>query len=295
MIEASWRELEEMTVEEQSATAVRPEEIEAWSAHVGRREVRRQRLDKENLRRFAAAQGADMDVEHRPPPLAHWAFFLDTVGPERIGPDGHPRRGDLLPPVRLPRRMFAAAQMSFSEPLTLDAEAELSITVANVRHRTGKTGDLVYVEVERRLSQDGRERLSERQTIVYRGMGDPVAAIQPTDLPPRHGAEVWVPTPVDLFRFSAATFNSHRIHYDEPYVTREEGYPTLVVHGPFTAAKLFAFSEARVGRPVRRFEFRASAPLFASQPIYLGPGEDEGEVQAVRCDGAVAMNAKAEF
>src|SRR5215472_12974100 len=94
-------------------------EIAAWSAHVGRRDVRRQRLDLESLRRFAAAQGADMDVGRQPPPLAHWAYFLDTVGPGGIGPDGHPRRGGLLPPVSLPRRMFAGAVMTFVEPLTL--------------------------------------------------------------------------------------------------------------------------------------------------------------------------------
>jgi 3-methylfumaryl-CoA hydratase len=275
--------------------AIRPEEIEAWSAHIGRREIRRQRLDVESLRRFAAAQGADMDVERRPPPLAHWAWFVETVGPEGIGPDGHPRRGGLLPPVRLPRRMFAAAVMTFERPLALDAEGELSITVADVRHRSGKTGDLVFVEVDRRLSQEGRGRLSERQTIVYRGLGGPVAPIEPTDLPLRHDAEAWLPTPVDLFRFSAVTFNSHRIHYDNPYATQEEGYPGLVVHGPFTAAKLFAFAQSRAGRAIRRFEFRAVAPLFVGQPIYLAPGGEEGEVQALRCDGAVAMNAKAAF
>ncbi len=284
-----------MTMTGEETAAIRPEEIEAWSAHVGRRETRRQRLDVESLHRFAAAQGADMDVEHHPPPLAHWAYFVETVGPEGIGPDGHPRRGGLLPPVRLPRRMFAAAVMTFAEPLAMNDEAVLEIEVAEVRHRRGKTGDLVFVEVDRRLSQDGRERLSERQTIVYRGLGEPVAPVEPTDLPPRHGAEVWLPTPVDLFRFSAVTFNSHRIHYDHPYVTREEGYPNLVVHGPFTAAKLFAFALGRAGRPIRRFEFRAVAPLFVGQPIYLAPGDEKGEVQALRCDGAVAMNAKAEI
>ena len=284
-----------MTVTGEQTGAIRPEEIEAWSAHVGRQEIRHQRLDVESLRRFAAAQGADMDVERHAPPLAHWAYFVETVGPEGIGPDGHPRRGGLLPPVRLPRRMFAAAVMTFAEPLALDTEGELSITVADVRHRAGKTGDLVFVEVDRRLVQEGRERLTERQTIVYRGLGDPVDPIEPTDLPLRHEAEVWLPTPVDLFRFSAVTFNSHRIHYDHPYVTREEGYPGLVVHGPFTAAKLFAFAQARAGGPIRRFEFRAVAPLFVSQPIYLAPGDREGEVQALRCDGAVAMSAQAGF
>jgi 3-methylfumaryl-CoA hydratase len=271
---------------------IRPEEVEAWREHVGRSEVRRQRLDVESLRRFAAAQGADLDVERAPPPLAHWAWFLEAAPPETIGADGHPRRGGLLPPVRLPRRMFAAAVIDFIEPLALDEAAELTITVADVRHRTGKTGDLVFVEADRALTQAGRPRVTERQTIVFRGLGEPTAPVVPADLPARPGAAIWSPGPVDLFRFSAVTFNSHRIHYDLPYVTGEEGYPGLVVHGPFTAVKLFAFARA-AGRPIRRFEFRAMAPLFAGQPIRLEPGGEAGEVQAVRCDGAVAMSARA--
>ena len=118
---------------DEQAGPIRPEEIEAWRAHVGRQETRRQRLDVESLRRFAAAQGADLDVERRPPPLAHWAYFLEAVGQGAIGSDGHPRRGGLLPPVRLPRRMFAAAVMTFVEPLALDDPAELTLTVAQLR------------------------------------------------------------------------------------------------------------------------------------------------------------------
>jgi 3-methylfumaryl-CoA hydratase len=273
---------------------VSPQEIEAWRAHVGRQETRRQRLDVESLRRFAAAQGADLAVEDNIPPLAHWAYFLEAVGPDGFGHDGHPKRGGLLPPVRLPRRMFAAADMRFSAPLILDAPAELTLTIVDVRHRSGRTGDLVFVEVDRSLVQDGAERLAERQTIVYRGLGEPVPPVVPANPPPAHGAEAWTPGPVDLFRFSAVTFNSHRIHYDQPYVTAEEGYPALVVHGPFTAAKLFAFAQARAGGPIRHFAFRANAPLFVGQPIYLAPGDKADEVQAVRCDGAVAMTATAE-
>lgn len=278
---------------DQRTAPVTPAEINTWREHIGRQEIRRQRLDVESLRRFAAAQGASLAVEDEVPPLGHWAYFLDTVGPGTIGPDGHPRRGGLLPPVRLPRRMFAAASMTFVAPLKLDAPAELSITVADVRHRAGKAGDLVFVEVDRRLSQEGAERLTERQTIVYRGLGDPAPSVGLIDPPPRRDAIVWAPGPVDLFRFSAVTFNAHRIHYDLPYATGEEGYPGLVVHGPFTAAKLFALARTRAGRPVRRFEFRAVAPLFAGQPIYLTAGEAEGEMRAIRCDGAVAMTAKA--
>jgi 3-methylfumaryl-CoA hydratase len=279
----------------QDTSPIRPEEVEAWRGHVGRQEIRRQRLDVESLRRFAAAQGASLDVEADPPPLAHWAWFLETAGAETLGADGHPRRGGLMPPVRLPRRMFAASVIDFSEPLALDEAAELSITIADVRHRAGKTGDLVFVETDRRLTQEGRTRLAERQTIVFRGLGErtpPVVAADP--LPSAPGAETWSPRTADLFRFSAATFNSHRIHYDLPYTRDEEGYPDLIVHGPFTAARLFGFARGRATGPIRRFSFRALSPLFAGQPILLAPGEGPGEVQAIRADGAVSMTARAD-
>lgn len=278
---------------ESDPATITPEEVEAWRDHVGRSEVRRQRLDVESLRRFAAAQGVDIAVEQAQPPLAHWAWFLEAIGPEGLGPDGHPRRGGLLPPVRLPRRMFAAATMVFESPLVLDAPAELSLTVVEVRHRSGKTGDLVFVDVDRRLSQDGALRLTERQTLVYRSLGAPVPPVHPADLPPHRIADVWHPGPVDLFRFSAVTFNSHRIHYDLPYATGEEGYPGLVVHGPFTAVKLFALARERASKPLKSFSFRAIAPLFAGHPIYLVPGAGDGELQALRCDGVVAMTAHA--
>ena len=274
--------------------AITAEDVEGWRVHVGREEIRRQTLDVESLRRFAAAQGADLDVQRHPPPLAHWAWFLEATGPEGLGPDGHPRRGGLLPPVRLPRRMFAAAAITFASPLVLDAPAELSLTVAEVRHRTGKTGDLIFVEVDRRLSQDGAHRLTERQTIVYRGLGGPVSPVAAAEPPPDGSTEVWSPGPVDLFRFSAVTFNSHRIHYDLPYATGQEGYPGLVVQGPFTAAKLFALARTRAGKPLKAFSFRAVAPLFAGQPVYLAAGDGKGDVRALRCDGAVAMTAHAE-
>ncbi|HZC16753.1 MAG TPA: hypothetical protein VE309_08325, partial [Caulobacteraceae bacterium] len=113
------------------AVALNLADIEAWRGHIGRGEIRRQLLDAETARRFAAAVGADLDVEHKAPPLAHWAFFLEVVGPSEIGPDGHPRRGlGIMPDVTLPRRMFASAVLRFTEPLVLGREAELTLTVA---------------------------------------------------------------------------------------------------------------------------------------------------------------------
>jgi 3-methylfumaryl-CoA hydratase len=271
-----------------------PEDIATWSTYVGRTRRLTQLLDVESLRRFAVASSVAADVEAALSPLAHWAWFLPVAPDSELGSDGHPKRGDFLPPVSLPRRLFAGAKMSFDAPLELNAPAELTMTIANVSHKSGRTGDLVFIEVDRIVTQQARVRVRERQTIVYRGEGDA------TPLPDRSAdvpskATVWTPSPVNLFRFSAATFNAHRIHYDRAYVTAEEGYPALVVHGPFTAVKLAALALATQTRPLATFEFQGRAPLFVDQPIYLRQGDTDGLFEAIRCDGATAMTARAGY
>lgn len=260
-------------------------EVESYRAAIGRRQVERQLLDRDSLRRFAAAIGEDPDAARATvPPLWHWAYFLPTVARGRIGPDGHPLRGDFLPAVRLARRMWAAGELSFPAPLEVGVEAERQSSIAELRHRPGKAGDLIFVEVDSVVLQRGQERVRERQTIVYREAGGRVPAVVPKDAA---DAEAWTPLPTDLFRFSAVTFNSHRIHYDQAYARDEEGYPDLVVHGPFTAVKLCLLA-ARRGA-LKSFQFRAVAPLFVGQPVQL---VDKGEaLEAVRCDGTTAMNA----
>ena len=265
-------------------------DVEAWRGWIGRTETRRQVLDPDIARRYAAAVGSDLDVERAFPPLGHWAYFVDVAGPKGLGPDGHPKRGGdgLMPPITLPRRMFAAGALEFREPLALGQDAELNLTIADVRHRSGRSGDLVFVEVDRTLTQAGRIRIQERQTIVYRDVGEPTPAVVPAAEAPA-GDETWTPTAVDLFRYSAATFNSHRIHYDRPYATEEEGYPGLVVQGPFTASKLFAFAKARLAGAPLQFGFQARSPLFEGQPVCLSSGDSAGQAQAARCDGAICM------
>lgn len=271
-------------------------QIAEWREYIGRSETRRQLLDTASLRRFAVATGADPEVERIQPPLAIWAWFLDAVTDSEIGTDGHPERGGFMPPIPLPRRMFAATQFRFEAPPRLDREAEMLVRVTDVTHKSGRSGDLVFVGVERTVTQAGAVCVTERQTIVYRDAGDPAPVDLPVPAPDAEavpaGGEVWRPGPVNLFRFSAVTFNGHRIHYDQPYATGVEGYPALVVHGPFTAARL-AMLAARYGE-LASFEFRAQAPLFADQPVRLvntGPGE----FQALRCDGATATSAKATY
>ena len=145
------------------------DDLESW---IGRTRAQTALIEPELLRRYAAAVGSSLDVAAHFPPLGHWAFFNDAVAPADLGPDGHPHRGLFLPPVSLPRRMFASAEFRFGAPLVLGEPAELVSTIADLRRRSGRTGELVLVDVERRLSQGGAPRLIETQTIVYREAGE---------------------------------------------------------------------------------------------------------------------------
>jgi 3-methylfumaryl-CoA hydratase len=261
-------------------------DLASW---IGRSRTDAAVLDPEMARRYAAAMGVSLDVARQFPPLGHWAYFNDAVEPSELGPDGHPKRGRFLPPVELPRRMFASATFAFEAPLALGEPAELVQTIADVRQRSGRSGELVLVDVERHLSQGGTLRLTETQTIVYREAGERTPPVPDTGAAGE--GELWRPNTVDLFRFSAATYNGHRIHYDQTYVREEEGYPDLVVHGPFTAAKLCGLAAQIAGRPLAAFSFRALAPLFVNQPVRLRTGDEAGSVVAIRCDGQTAMSA----
>ena len=270
---------------------VTPQQLLDWQSAIGRTIVRTQTLETESLRRFAVATGADPDVERIMPPLGHWAWFLETPQDGGIGADGHPERGDFLPAITLPRRMFAASAVRFEAPLLLGAEAALESRIEDVRHRKSAGGDLVFVDLARRISQEGADRVIERQTLVYRGAADAGALPVPAgdaEAVPADG-ELWRPQEVNLFRFSAATFNGHRIHYDRPYATAVEGYPALVVQGPFTAARLAGLA-ARDGA-LASLEFRLLVPLYVGQPVRLVRGE-AGEYRAVRCDGVTATSLK---
>ncbi|WP_066798622.1 FAS1-like dehydratase domain-containing protein [Sphingomonas soli] len=266
-------------------TAIDPAELLELRAAIGRQETQVAILETESLRRYALAIGADPDVERCQPQLAHWAFFLPAVRDSEIGADGHPQRGGFLPAVKLPRRMFAAADMTFHAPLQLGQPAEMTGTIADVAHKSGRSGDLLFVEVDRVVTQDGLPRVSERQSYVYRGDSGPAPMPAPSADPIE--GELWHPDEVNLFRFSAATFNGHRIHYDLPYAKAEEGYPALVIHGPFTASKLAELA-GRL-RPLAGFSFRAQAPLFLGQPVRLQTSADT--FRAIRADGMIAMTA----
>jgi 3-methylfumaryl-CoA hydratase len=182
--------------------------------------------------------------------------------------------------------MFASADYRFHRPLIAGMPA---MQMRVLESLTPKTGTLLLGQVRIEIWQEGEKALEEVQTIVWRDDGPPVPLPVPAS-PPPIGDASFTPGPVQLFLFSAATANAHRIHYDLAYAGGEEGYPCLVVHGPLVAAQLLGLWERRHG-PAKRFSFRAQAPLFAGQPIVLAASDDG--LQALRCDGTLAMQANA--
>ena len=207
------------------------------------------------------------------PPLWHWLYFLPAHRQSEIGADGHARRGGFMPPVPLPRRMWAGSQFSFNSPIRVGDAVARSSTIDNVSVKEGRTGQLVFVKVRHdlRCNAAPEAALTEFHDIVYR------EARRPDDLaPPPQAAPsgAWrreiVPDDVLLFRYSALTFNGHRIHYDRKYVTEVEGYPGLVVHGPLIATLLLdLLRRERPGAEVASFVFKAVRPTFGLHPFHV--------------------------
>ena len=220
------------------------------------------------------------------PPLWHWLFFVPQPRQSEIGPDGHARRGGFLPPVPLPRRMWAGGRLQWQagNPLVVGNEVTRLSRIKSVTHKAGRTGDLLFVLVQHEVHNARGLALSEEHDIVYRANpqpGDPVPPPQPAAQDAAWSATV-VPDDVLLFRYSALTFNGHRIHYDRRYVTEVEGYPGLIVHGPLIATLLLDLLRNNLpGARVAHFEFRALRPVFDTAPFKLHgrPAADGKTVQ----------------
>ena len=212
------------------------------------------------------------------PPLWHWIYFWEVAATASLGPDGHTARGEFLPPIPLPRRMWAGGRVEFNAPLALGEACRRRSTIAKVEEKQGRSGPLAFVTVRHELTQDGGDpALIEEHDIVYReapagNAPPPQGQTAPADAAWR---EELTPGPVLLFRYSALTFNGHRIHYDADYAREVEGYPDLVVHGPLMATLLLNAAERATDTPPRRFSFRVLKPAFAGRPLILaGKGED---------------------
>ncbi len=236
----------------------------------------------------------------RLPPLWHWLYFLEAKAASELGPDGHPRRGGFLPPVPLPRRMWAGSRLSFLRPIPLGEPIRRDSEILKVEAKEGRSGPLVFVTVRHQVIAAGEAAIEEEHDIVYRGSpksGDPVPAAKPAPADAAWARRL-VPDPVLLFRYSALTFNGHRIHYDHPYVTAIEGYPGLVVHGPLQATLMLdLLRRQRPEAKVRGFSFRALSPVFADRPLTIGgrpaaPGMSVA-LWVANDTGALAMEGEA--
>lgn len=272
--------------------------LQDWT---GRQEVRTDLLSPTPY----AALAATLDRDPAPPepgtvlpPLWHWLYFLPLHRQSELGHDGHARRGDFLPPVPLPRRMWAGGRFTFERPLRIGDTVERTSTIERVEEKSGRSGALVFVTVRHELRCQGELALTEYHDIVYReapGVGVPPPAPQAPEI--AQWERKVTPDDVLLFRYSALTFNGHRIHYDRNYVTGAEGYPGLIVHGPLIATLLLdLLRDAMPAARVATFAFRALKPTFDLEPFYIGGAQQpDGSIRLWARDrhGALAMDASA--
>ena len=273
--------------------------LRSW---VGRTEGLTDDIHRYPVAAMAATLNRDDGEAHELPSLWHWLFFLPQHRQDELGEDGHARRGGFLPPVPLPRRMWAGGRLSWapSNPLLVGQHIRRRSEIASVEHKAGRSGELVFVTARHEVTNQAGLALSEEHDIVYRAAprpGDPVPAPVPAETGAAWQRELRA-DPVLLFRYSALTFNGHRIHYDRSYVTGVEGYPGLIVHGPLIATLLVDLlrSHAPDAR-LLSFEFRAVRPTFDIHPFRLN-GQPSADGKTVRLwaqdhEGFLTMHATA--
>lgn len=278
-----------------------------WNAWIGREEQRLDLADPGLFIRWCATLDRAAPAGGLVPQGFHWCLCTPDAATAQLGPDGHPRRDDspdsFLPPVPLPRRMWASSKVEFLAPLKVGEVVTRTSQVASVTEKSGGSGKLVFVDVAHETHGLAGLAVREVQSLVYR---EPAAPGTPPAPPPlgegRFDPAGWnqhrmiQPGAPLLFRFSALTFNSHRIHYDAPYAMGEEGYRGLVVHGPLTATLLLDLAQRRLGdNALKTFAFRGMSPAVADEPLHLvmrGQGEAI-ELGAFAADGRQVMSASA--
>jgi 3-methylfumaryl-CoA hydratase len=271
-----------------------------------RRWVGRSRLDDDVIAaRHARLMAATVD-HYAPerirdgeplPALWHWLYFLEGMPARELGRDGHPARGAFLPPVPLANRMWAGGRVRFLAPVPIGAAVRRKSTILRVDHKAGRSGDLVFVTVLHELeSLAGAGLIHEEHDIVYKDPSPSAAAAIPVPdgVPLGQFTRSFVPTSTTLFRYSALTFNGHRIHYDADYCREVEGYPHLVVHGPLLATLLAGFAEEVTGRRLRDFSYRALSPAFlgATVTLHCDVRERHADARAALDDGRTCMQAE---
>lgn len=279
-------------------------EYEPW---IGREQRQADRLDPALAARFLATFDLPWPAKASMPQGIHFCLCAPDVPTRLLGEDGHPHRREsrvgILPPVDLPRRMWAGSRMTFHRPIRVGDAIESISRVAEITEKVGGTGNLVFVEIDHATHANGALAVEERQTLVYREaplagapLAPPEAPLADLDLSGWDARRTLTPDPALLFRYSALTFNTHRIHYDLPYARDEERYRGLVVHGPLSASLLLQLAGAQFGdNRLARFSFRGVSPAIAGEPLHLvmrGAG-DGLEMAAFAGDGRQVVRAEA--
>ena len=267
-------------------------ELSSW---VGRRMESEALIEPSHVRRVARTLDLDAPDDASPlPKLWHWAFFTESMSTAELGADGHPPVGGFLPPSQGRSRMWAGGRVAFHRPLMSGAMATKASTVTAVKEKPGRTGSLLFVTVKHEYLQAGELAIDEEQDIVYRTPAPPRLDASAESAPPSEWEESIVPSTTLLFRYSAVTFNTHRIHYDFPYATDVEGYPGLVVHGPLIATLMLgAFERAHARADVARFSYRGLRPLFAPRLFQVAGHMSASQLAEVwaQQDGLLAHRA----
>jgi 3-methylfumaryl-CoA hydratase len=276
-----------------------PLDRQALRAWIGRSESAVDHITIPAVQRLAAT----LDRADRPPKAGdvlpagwHGILFPRVVKHSQLGRDGHPQRGDFVPPVPLPRRMNGGRRIVFKSDLRVGDEVRRESVVSDVQLKTARTGEMVVLTIRTDIHSPRGLAVTEEQDILYREEPEAGAAASVPKAAP-HDAKwqrTWTPDPVMLFRFSALTFNGHRIHYDAPYVTRVEGYPGLIVNGGLSALLLFELARECARRPVAEMSMRNTRAMYAHRPLTVcGKSVDERRAAfwIADCDGALAVAA----
>jgi 3-methylfumaryl-CoA hydratase len=269
---------------------------------IGQSETRQDLLTEGLIDRFRATLNLGRHGNQIPLGL-HWCLCLPDTPTDQLGIDGHPERiasdDSFMPPIPLPRRMWASSAVDFLGPLVAGAPLVRVSTIKSIKEKQGGTGQLFFVDVEHETHCDGTLTVRETQSIVYReaSTAAPNAPAVATrlDLAAWDHVETITPTEALLFRYSALTFNAHRIHYDLPYATSEEGYAGLVVHGPLTATLLLNLASRVAGAPIAAFSFRGQSPAICGEALNLAASHDGEMIKlaALADDGRTIMSATA--
>ena len=278
-----------------------------WADWIGREQRAADRLDPGLAARWYATFDHGAPASTAMPQGIHFCLCTPEAPTARLGPDGHPLREDdpasFLPPIPLPRRMWASSDIEFRAPMTIGATIERTSRVVSITPKSGSRGEMVFVEIDHETSADGKLAVRERQSAVYLEALAPDAPLSPPAPSPEvFDPQAWdlhrqlVPDTRLLFRYSALTFNTHRIHYDAPYALEQERYRGLVVHGPLTASLLLQLAAERFGENrLAQFGFRGVSPAIAGEALHLvlrGAGDDI-ELAAFAGDGRQVTKASA--